>query len=106
MLGGPKSRSGRVPTVCSSPGFDPRTVHLVASRCTDRAIPAQVADSFVKISVNFSNIYGSVSGNAVLGWRRWEASFRTGTRTCQVVASGNSARVLMAHWRVLIVCFN
>jgi hypothetical protein len=39
-LGGPQGRSGRVMKNSSPPGFDPRTVHPVASRYTDWAIPA------------------------------------------------------------------
>ena len=37
-LDGPQGRSGRVP----APGFDPRTVHPVASRYANWAIPAQL----------------------------------------------------------------
>jgi hypothetical protein len=40
-LGGPQGRSGRVWKISTSPGFDPRTVHLVASSYTDYAILAQ-----------------------------------------------------------------
>ena len=39
-LGGPQNRSGQVLETSPSPGFDPRTVQLVASRYTDYAIPA------------------------------------------------------------------
>jgi hypothetical protein len=39
-LGRPQGRSGRVLKISSPPGFDPRTVQLVASRYTDYAIPA------------------------------------------------------------------
>jgi hypothetical protein len=34
-LGGPQSRSGRVRKISPPPGFDPRTVQLVASRYSD-----------------------------------------------------------------------
>jgi hypothetical protein len=37
-LGGPKGLSGRVRKISPPPGFDPRTVHSVASRYTDYAI--------------------------------------------------------------------
>jgi hypothetical protein len=37
-LGGPQSRSGRVRKISPPPGFDPRTVQPVASRCADWAI--------------------------------------------------------------------
>ena len=37
-LGGPQGRSGRVWKISPSPGFDPRTAQLVASRYTDWAI--------------------------------------------------------------------
>ena len=39
-LGGPQGGSGRVQKISPEPGFDPRTVHPVASRYTDYAIPA------------------------------------------------------------------
>ena len=40
-LGGPQGRTGRVRKISPPPGFDHRTVHPVASRYTDCAIPAQ-----------------------------------------------------------------
>jgi hypothetical protein len=39
-LGGPHGRSGRVLKISLPPGFDPRTVQLVASHYTDWAIAA------------------------------------------------------------------
>jgi len=42
-LGGPQGRWGRVRKYLSPPGFDPRTYKSVASRYTDRAIPANVS---------------------------------------------------------------
>jgi hypothetical protein len=39
-LGRPQGRSGRVLKTSPPPGFDPRTVQLIASRYTDYAIPA------------------------------------------------------------------
>jgi hypothetical protein len=39
-LGGPQGRSEQVPNISPPPGFDPRTVQLVASRYTDWAMPA------------------------------------------------------------------
>jgi hypothetical protein len=39
-LGGPQGRCGRVLKISPLPGFDPRTVQLVASRYTDYAMPA------------------------------------------------------------------
>jgi hypothetical protein len=41
-LGGPQGRSERVRKISLPPEFDPRTVHPVASRYTDWAIPAQM----------------------------------------------------------------
>jgi hypothetical protein len=41
-LGGPQRRSGRVRKISSAPGFDLRTVQLVASRYTVYAIPAAI----------------------------------------------------------------
>jgi hypothetical protein len=43
-LGGPKTRSGRVRKIPSPPGFDPRTVQALASRCNNYAIPCTVLD--------------------------------------------------------------
>ena len=39
-LGGPQGRPGRVRKISPPPGFDPRTIQLIASRYTDWAIPA------------------------------------------------------------------
>ena len=39
-LGVPHDRSGRLQKISPPPGFGPRTAQLVASRCTDYAIPA------------------------------------------------------------------
>jgi hypothetical protein len=39
-LGRPQGRSGRVLKISPPPGFDPRTVTLVASRYTNYTIPA------------------------------------------------------------------
>jgi hypothetical protein len=39
-LGGPHCRSGRVWKISLQTGFDSRTVHPIASRYTERAIPA------------------------------------------------------------------
>jgi hypothetical protein len=38
-LGGLQGRSGRMRKISLPPGFDPRTVQPVASRCTDYTIP-------------------------------------------------------------------
>jgi hypothetical protein len=40
-LGGPQGRSGRVWKISPPPGFDPQTAPSVASRYTNRTIPAQ-----------------------------------------------------------------
>jgi hypothetical protein len=45
-LGRPQGRSGWVLKISPPPGFDPRTVHLVASLYTDYAIPAHKVISF------------------------------------------------------------
>jgi hypothetical protein len=39
-LGGPQGLSGRVRKISPSPGFGPPTFQLIASRCTEYAIPA------------------------------------------------------------------
>jgi hypothetical protein len=41
-LGGPQSRSGQVRKISPLPGFDPRTVQPIASRCNVNAIPASL----------------------------------------------------------------
>ena len=41
-LDGPQGRSGRVRNISPPQGFDPRTVHYVASRYTDWTIPARL----------------------------------------------------------------
>jgi hypothetical protein len=41
-LGKPQGRSGRVLKISPPPGFDPRTVQLVASRYTNYVIPAHL----------------------------------------------------------------
>ena len=45
-LGGTQGRSGRAREISPPPGFDPRTIHPVASRYTDWAI---LAGSFVRL---------------------------------------------------------
>ena len=40
-LGGPQGWSGQVQKISPSPGFDPRSIQLVASRYTDYTIPAR-----------------------------------------------------------------
>jgi len=45
-LGGPQGRFGRVRKITHSPGFDPRTVQPIATRCTDCTIPAHVEVEF------------------------------------------------------------
>jgi len=52
--GGPQGRSGLVQKISPPPGFDPRTVQPVASRCTDYVIPALYTNWYVvKIRENF-----------------------------------------------------
>jgi hypothetical protein len=43
-LGGPQGQSGQVQKISPPPGFDPWTVQLIASRYTDWAIPAHLAE--------------------------------------------------------------
>ena len=45
-LGGPQGRSGLVRKISTAPGFDPRTVNPVASRCTDWATGARILPLF------------------------------------------------------------
>ena len=52
-LGGPQIRSGRVRKISPLPGFDLRTVHPVASRFTDWAIPVLLKDwTFANLKKN------------------------------------------------------
>jgi hypothetical protein len=44
-LGGPQGQSERVAKISPPPGFDPRTVQPVASRCTDIAVSCQHSNS-------------------------------------------------------------
>jgi hypothetical protein len=44
-LGGLQDRSGQVRKISPPPGFDPRTVQPVVSRCTDYTIPVPVRNS-------------------------------------------------------------
>ena len=55
-LGGPQGRSGRVRKISppSPPGFDPRTIQLVAIRYTDWAIPAETCRNFFCVYKIFS----------------------------------------------------
>jgi len=53
-LGGPQGRSGRMRKIWPPPGFDPRTVQPVASRCTDWAIAAPVLYFYFSNSLSFS----------------------------------------------------
>jgi hypothetical protein len=46
-LGGTQGRSGWALKISLSLGFDPRTVHVVAIRYTDGAIPAHLRDIMV-----------------------------------------------------------
>jgi len=56
-LGGPQGRSGRVRKAHPLPGFDPRNVQPVASRCTNWAIPAHfVVSTYLKMCL-FENEY-------------------------------------------------
>ena len=44
--GGPQDQSGRVRKIPSLPGLDPRTVQVVASRCTNYAIPTHTSNPY------------------------------------------------------------
>ena len=48
-LGGPQGPSGRVRKNSPPPGLDPRTVHPVASRYMDYAIPTRNVSSYVYV---------------------------------------------------------
>jgi hypothetical protein len=53
-LGRPQGRSGRVLKISSPPGFDPRTVQLVASRYTDYAIPAHFLCEYTQTKLYYN----------------------------------------------------
>jgi hypothetical protein len=61
-LGGPQGRSGRVQKSRALPGFDPRTVQLVASRYTDWAIPAPILRNVRDRNVSCGKHGGEFSG--------------------------------------------
>ena len=56
---GPQGQSGRVRKISPPPGLDPRTVQPVASRYTDRAIPAHAA-----MSVSITLLWNAASSQA------------------------------------------
>ena len=45
-LDGPQGRSGGMRKISPPPGFDPRNLEPLASRCTDWAIPAPVRATY------------------------------------------------------------
>jgi len=66
-LGGPQSQSEWMRKISTSPGFDPRTVHPVASRYTDWAFPAPQSDTKLHRNlIQSSRTDISVAGQAVL----------------------------------------
>jgi len=86
-LGGPKSRSGQVRKISPPPGFNPRTVEPVASRCTDWA---SVDSSFAFVSVVFLFCFCQYSVDPALvitfqqlNWHSLtKSSNSSGDRTC------------------------
>jgi len=63
-LGGPQGRSGWVQKISPPPGFDPWSVHPVASRYTDCAIPAHFLGKIryiIRASQMVANDNGRVS---------------------------------------------
>ena len=55
-LGGPQGWSGQVQKISPPPGFDPRTVQLVASHSTDYATrPTHVNLTVIKVEIMYSN---------------------------------------------------
>ena len=51
---GPRGRSGQLLKISPPPGFDSRTVQLVASRYTDYAIPAH-GYSYIDVNIQTSD---------------------------------------------------
>ena len=66
-LGRPQGRSGRVWKISPPPGFDPRTVQPVASRCTDWAIPTQ----FV-LTIDFKCLWAEHWKKAMKLYAEWK----------------------------------
>ena len=66
-LGGTQSRCGRVRSISSPPGFDPRTVQPVASRYTVCAI---LARNFLKCVVTYY-LEGNFKVNFLLKIKLW-----------------------------------
>jgi len=62
-LGGPQGRSGQVRKISPPPGFNPRTVHLVASHYTDYTTPPFENRMLRKI-------FGSNRDKVIGEWRR------------------------------------
>jgi len=60
-LGGPQDRSGQMRKISPPPGFDPRTVQPVASRCTDYATRPTVAYRAL-------SCYGNLLASSVKLW--------------------------------------
>jgi hypothetical protein len=54
--GAPQDRTGRVLKISTPPGFDPRTVQLVASRYIDCAIAAHFANPVISIMTELSRL--------------------------------------------------
>jgi hypothetical protein len=63
-LGRRQGRSGRVLKIFPPPGFDPRTVQLVASRYTDYTIPAHSESSKHPQNPRVTGIYFCTAADA------------------------------------------
>jgi hypothetical protein len=72
-LGGPQGRSGRVRKICLPPGFDPRTLHPVANRYTDWAVPAHSHhNNMYYIPLKYMAVW--IGKNFEIPWR-WRQTF-------------------------------
>jgi hypothetical protein len=92
-LGRPQGRSGRLRKILPPPGFDPRTVQPVASRYTDRAIPAHNNISVVIIIVVVFSVISFVYAMHLLICADCIIDF------CTVKSEGTQTRMM-----VLLLC--
>jgi hypothetical protein len=68
-LSGPQGRSGRLRKISPPPGFDPRTVQPVVSRCTDYAIT-----TYGRINQRWGNWYYSSFYWIQLDYTAWDCA--------------------------------
>jgi hypothetical protein len=80
-LGGPQRPCGRVRKISPPPGFDPRTVRPVASRCTDWAVPAHGVP--VVLSLTDCCRMSCTRVHNVCIWKKTPATTPEGSQCCE-----------------------